>query len=45
MFQNLTVAASNEYPINAKTPKVNKENSVGVVAQKKTHQASKYFRV
>lgn len=39
-----TVAASSWCPINVKSPNVNREKRVGVVAQKNTHQASKYFR-
>jgi hypothetical protein len=44
MFEH-TVAASSWCPINAKSPNVQRENSDGVVAQKNTHHASKYFRV
>lgn len=40
-----TVAASRSWPVKVKSPKVKKEKRVGVVAQKNTHQASKYFRV
>lgn len=40
-----TVAALSECPVNTKSPNVNSEKSVGVVAQKNTHHASKYFLV
>lgn len=43
--KNDTVAASSGCPIKVKTPKVNREKRVGVVAQKNTHHASKYFLV
>lgn len=40
-----TVAASSWWPINVKSPNVDREKRVGVVAQKNTHHASKYFLV
>jgi hypothetical protein len=41
----VTVAASSVWPVSTNRPKVHKEKSAGVQAQKYTQNASRYFRI